>query len=183
MEPVYKYYKPAWKSFYKLWILMLLILVLAVIGSYYGPFKCQPDSSLCKWMWIIVAVIEVFIFLYIAVKRKTMQLILRNNPNKAEDQEVAFVVIHPLKPFSPDFRESIEISLANITHIKVGQTMMQSLLGIGDLIITSSGTSGEEILAKNIPHPQEVRDEIQIHARSYTMPTPPHSPNFPQSEQ
>ena len=162
---------------------MLLILILAGIGTYYGPFKCQPDSNLCKWMWIIVAVIEVLMFLYIAVKRKTMQLILRNNPNKAEDQEVAFVIIHPLKPFSADFRESIEISLANITHIKVGQTMMQSLLGIGDLIITSSGTSGEEIVAKNIPHTQAVRDEIQIHARSYTMPNPSQSPNLTQPQQ
>ena len=178
MEPVYKYYKSAWKSFYKTWLLMLLILVAACALSLYTPLK---EHS--KWLWIIVAVIEVCLFLCMAVKRKTMQLILRNNPNKAEDQEVAFVIIHPLKPFSADFRESIEISLANITHIKVGQTMMQSLLGIGDLIITSSGTSGEEIVAKNIPHPQAVRDEIQIHARSYTMPNPSQSPNLTQPQQ
>jgi hypothetical protein len=107
----------------------------------------------------------------IAVKRATMSLILRDNPSKAEDQEIAYIVSHPLRPFSSNFRESIEIGLANIIHIKVGQTMMQTLLNIGDVVITSSGTGHEEIQAKNVPSPQAVRDEIQIHARYYTMPS------------
>ncbi len=167
MEPVYKYYKSAWKSFYKTWLLMLLILVIACALSLYTPLK---DHS--KWLWIIVAVIEVCMFLSIAIKRKTMQLILRDNPDKPEDQEVAFVMYNPLKPFSSDFNKSVEIGLSEIKHIEVGQTMMQTILGVGDLIVTSAGTGGEEIVAKNIPHPQAVRDEIQIHARKYKKPNP-----------
>lgn len=100
-----------------------------------------------------------------------MSLLLRDNPENPANQEVAFITCNPLKPFSSDFRKSIEIGLANIMHIEVGQTAMQTLLGIGDIIITSSGTSGEEIRAKNIPSPYEVRDEIQVHARKYTMNT------------
>ena len=170
MEPVYKYFKPAWKSFYKLIFLMLLILVLACVGSIWGPLN---SGAKLKWMWILAIIVDVVIFLYIAIKRATMSLILKDNPDRAEDQEIAYVVVHPLKPFSPNFRESIEIGLANIVHIKVGQNLLQTLLNIGDIVVTSSGTAIEEIKAHNIPNPQAVRDEIQVHARKYTM----HQPN------
>ena len=133
--------------------------------------KLYFKPSYAKWTWIIAVVIDVLIFLYTAIKRMTMSLVLRDDPDRAENQEVAFIVCHPLKPFSPDFRQSIEIGLANIMHIKVGQTMIQTLMNIGDIIVTSSGTSGEEIFAHNIPNPLAVRDEIQRHARKYTMPS------------
>ena len=165
MEPFYKTYKPAWRSFYKLLFLMLLILILAGLANYF-----KAGESWLKWMWIAAIIVEVLIFFYVAVKRWTMSLILRDNPSKAEDQEVAFIECNPIKPFSPDFRKSIEIGLANIIHIKLGQTMMQTILNIGDIVITSSGTGSEEIHAHNIPDPQAVRDEIQVHARKYTMP-------------
>lgn len=176
MEPVYKYYKPAWRSFYRLFMLIILLLILACVGSFIGPLK--SGTRFFKWMWLAVILIDVLLFIYITIKRATMSLILRDNPSKAEDQEVAFVVCHPTKPFSSDFRESVEIGLANIVHIKVGQTMMQTLFNIGDVVITSSGTGTEEIQAKNIPDPQAVRDEIQIHARRYSSPAGavPHNP-------
>ena len=77
MEPVYKYFKPAWKSFYKLLFLMLLILILAVVGSIWGPLN---SGAKLKWLWIAAIVVDVLIFLYIAVKRATMSLILKDNP-------------------------------------------------------------------------------------------------------
>ncbi len=172
MEPFYKTYKPAWKSFYKLLCPAIILLIIAAIGSVWGPFN---EGAKLKWMWIIVIVIEVLVFLYVLIQRATMSLVLRDNPERVEDQEVAFVVCHPLKPFSSDFRESLEIGLSNITHIRVGQTMMQTLLNVGDVIITSSGTSGEEIHAHNIPSPLAVRDEIQVHARKYSTPVQPQS--------
>ena len=168
MEPFYATYKPAWKSFYKLLLLALILIVAAGVVQH-----IKPGESWHKWMWIAVAVVDVLILFYIVVQRATMSLILKDNPDKAEDQEVAFVKCHPLKPFSSDFRESIEIGLANIVHIKVGQTMMQTLMKVGDIVITSSGTGTEEINAKNIPNPNMVRDEIQLHARRYTMPPAP----------
>lgn len=175
MEPVYKYYKPAWRSFYKLLFLMLLLIILAGVGSFFGPLK--SGTKYFTWMWVLVAVVDVLLFVYVFIKRATMSLVLRDNPDKAEDQEVAFIVCHPTRPFSSDFRTSIEIGLANIMHIKVGQTMMQTLFNIGDVIVTSSGTSAEEIFAPNIPNPQAVRDEIQVHARRYTMPNAPQNPS------
>ena len=168
MEPFYRTYKPAWKSFYKLLILAIILIVAAFVVQ-----SMKPGESWHKLMWIAVAVVDIFILCYIVVQRATMSLILKDNPDKAEDQEVAFVKCHPLKPFSSDFRESIEIGLANIVHIKVGQTIMQTLMKVGDIVITSSGTGSEEINAKNIPNPNVVRDEIQLHARRYTMPPAP----------
>lgn len=165
MESLYKTYKPAWKSFYKLIFLALLITVLAGVANY-----LKPGEAWLKWMWIAVVVIDILILLYICAKRWTMSLILRDNPEKAEDQEIAFIECNPLKPFSSDFRKSIEISLANIVHIEIKQTMMQTILNVGDIVITSSGTGMEEIKAPNIPAPQAVRDEIQVHASRYTNP-------------
>ena len=174
MEAVYKYYQPAWRSFYRQFLLMLLLIVLGCVACW-----LKPEASWTKWMWIAIAVVDVVIFFYIVVQRATMSLVLRDDPDKAENQEVAFITCHPFKPFSPNFRESIEIGLANIMHIKLGQTMMQAMMNVGDIVITSSGTGTEEILAHNIPNPQAVRDEIQVHARRYTMPSQPSTPAAP----
>lgn len=164
MEAVYKSYKPAWRSFYWPILLMILLVVCGCAVSY-----LKPEASWSKWLWIAIAVVEVVIFFYILMKRLMMSLVLRDDPDKAENQEVAFITCHPFN--LSNFRESIEIGLANIVHIKVKQSMMQSMLNVGDIIITSSGTGTEEIIAHNIPRPQEVRDEIQVHARKYTMPS------------
>lgn len=164
MEATYKTYKPAWKSYYKELFCALVLIVLGGLAQYF-----KAGASWLKWMWIAIAIVDVLVVLYIIIKRSTMYLELRDDPSDAANQEVAFIMCNPLKPFSPDFRKSIEIGLANVMHMEVGQTMMQTVLGVGDLIITSSGTAGEEIRAKDIPNPSAVRDEIQVHARKYTM--------------
>ncbi|MBQ7214438.1 MAG: PH domain-containing protein [Synergistaceae bacterium] len=158
----YKYYKPAWRSYCGSFMLMLCLIVLGCAVNY-----MKAGALWLKWMWIGIAVIDVLIFLYIAVKRATMSLILRDNPAKPEDQEVAFIVSNPLKPFSGEFRKSIEIGLSNIEHIEITQNLLQSMLNTGDIVITSSGTGEKEIRAKSIPNPQAVCDEIQTHARKY----------------
>ena len=162
MEPFYKTYKPAWKSFYKLLFLAILFIILAGVANYF-----KSGEAWLKWLWIAVAVVDVLIFLYIAAKRWTMSLVLKDDPAKAEDQEIAFIECNPLKPFSSDFRKSIEIGLSSIVHIEVKQSLMQTILHVGDVVIASSGTGKEEIYAPNIPDPQSVRDEIQLHANKY----------------
>lgn len=167
MEAFFKTYKPAWKSFYKLIFLAIAILILAGVANHF-----KPGESWLKWMWIVVAVIDVLILLYIAAKRWTMSLVLKDDPAKAEDQEIAFIECNPLKPFSSDFRKSIEIGLSSIVHIEVKQTLMQTIMRVGDVVIASSGTGKEEIYAPNIPDPQAVRDEIQLHAKKYRSSSP-----------
>ena len=162
MEPLYKTYKPAKRGFFKLWFLAIILLVLACVANYF-----KPGESWLKWMWLAVCVVDVLIVLYIFAKRWTISLTLKDNPSKPDDQEVSFSECNPCKPFSSDFRKSIEIGLANIEHIEIKQTMMQAILNIGDIVIASSGTGREEIQAPNIPNPQAVRDEIQLHASNY----------------
>ena len=165
METVYK---PAIRSFYKDIFLMIIVLIIAGAVQYF-----KAGASWLKWIWLAALVIDAVLFLYIVIKRSTMSLILRDNPENPANQEVAFITCNPLKPLSSDFRKSVEIGLTNIMHIEVGQTAIQTMLGIGDVIITSSGTGGEEIRAHNIPSPYEVRDKIQVHARKYTMTNTP----------
>ncbi len=162
MEPLYKTYKPSKRGFYKLWLLALLILVLACAANYF-----KPGESWLKWVWAAAIIVDVLIVLYIYAKRWTISLTLKDNPEKAADQEVSYEECNPLKPFSSDFRKSIEIGLQNIEHIEVKQTMMQAILHIGDIIIASSGTGREEIQAPGILNPQAVRDEIQASASKY----------------
>lgn len=162
METTYKEWKMSFKSFYMQILLMILVLILAGASCFITSLVAWS-----KWIWIAAAVIDVVIFLYILVQRSTMSLILRDDPEKPEDREVAFIVCHPLKPFSSNFRESIEVGLDKVEHMRVGQTMMQTFLNIGDVIIASSGSGDEEIHAKNIPNPEAVRNEIQVHARKY----------------
>ena len=155
------------KSFYKQIILMLLVLILACAAGF-----VPAAAKWSKVVWIAAGVIDLLLLIYILIHRSIMTLILRDNPAKPEDQEVAFVICNPLKPFSSDFRKSVEIGLSHIEHVEIGQTMMQTILGVGDIVITAPGTGSEEIHAKNIPNPAAVRDEIQIHARRYTMGSP-----------
>lgn len=162
MEPFYKTYKPAKRGFYKTWLLVFLILILAGVANYFNP-----GEAWVKWMWIVAVVVDIFLVLYIYAKRWTMSLTLKDNPEKPDDQEVSYEECNPLKPFSSDFRKSIEIGLSNIEHIEIKQTAMQAILHIGDVVIASSGTGREEIQAFNIPDPQTVRDEIQLHASHY----------------
>lgn len=158
-------YRTAWRSFYGLFFIMLLILALAILGSIWGPFS---SGAKLKWMWIITAVVEIFIFLGIAVKRATMCLILKDDPERPENQEVEYVSTNPLKLFT-EFRVSKEVGLAKIADIDVKQNAIQAVLNIGDIAISSPGTGEKEIKAKNIPDPRGVRDSIQKHARKYTM--------------
>ena len=173
MEAVYKYYRPAFRSFCGKIIVMLLLLAAAGTVNY-----LKPGVHWLRWMWIAVAVIDVLLFVSILIQRATMSLVLRDNPSKPEDQEVAFIACKPLKPFSSDFRRVVEISLRNIEHVEFEQNLLQTLLRTGDVIVTSSGTSGQEIRARNIANPQAVCDEIEIHAHRYNNNgNPPSSMN------
>ncbi len=158
-------YRSAWRSFYGLFSLMLLVLILACACTIWGPFN---EGAKLKWVWIIAIVVDIFIFLCIALKRMTMRLILKDDPDRPEHQEVEYILCNPLKLFT-EFKVSKEVGLAKIADIDVKQNFMQAILDLGDIAISSPGTSEKEINAKNIPNPKEVRDEIQKHARKYTM--------------
>lgn len=157
-----KVYKQSWKGYYGSVLLMLLMLMLAGVTHYFNA-----GSEWVKYVWITAVVIDVLIAVYVGCKRRMMRLILRDYPDDPANREVAFVKYNLLKPLSSNFKRSIEIGLGDIVHIEVAQTMLETLLDVGTVIITSSGTAIEEIKAGNISHPSKVRDEIQTHADKY----------------
>ena len=164
-------FRPVFRSFYNLLNLAVLILILACVGSFF------ISGAKLKWLWIAAVVVDVLIFLYIAIRRMTISLTLKDDPAHPEDQEVSFVEYNWLNPLSRNFKKSIEIGLSNIVHIEVEQNFMQLIYRVGNVIITSSGTGGREIFAPNMPNPNYIRDEIQRHARKYTMPSAPVAPS------
>lgn len=166
-KPFYKHFKPAWRGFYKSFILMILVLVLAFCATHFIPYF-NESTLMTKTVWIAAVVIDVILLLMVAVKRSMITLTISDNPEKKEEQEVDYREFNPTRPGSPDFRKSIQIGFRDIVDIKVGQTMMQTVLGIGDLIITSSGTGNEEIVARNLRNPHGIREEIQAHKGKYT---------------
>ena len=173
MEAYYKTYKPAWKSFYKQFFLMFLILVLAIVVSMYA---LKPEQKKLEAVILCAALaLDVLICICTMVKRSCVSLILRDNPAKPEDQEIAFIEYHPTKFFSSEFKKSIEIPLTNIVDTTFKQSGFQVLFNIGEIVITSSGTADKEIRAKSMPNPQAICDEIQIHRSKYTSQTPPTS--------
>ena len=110
-----------------------------------------------------------------------MCLILKDDPDRPENQEVEYISTNPLKLFT-EFRVSKEVGLAKIADIDIKQNAIQALLNIGDIAISSPGTGEKEIKAKNIPDPRGVRDEIQKHARKYTMSRKASAPAAPVEE-
>lgn len=146
---------------------MILVTVLAFYATHFAPYFNESPSA-TKTTWIAAVVIDTILLLMVAIKRSLITLTISDNPEKKEEQEVDYREFNPTRPGSPDFRKSIQIGFRDIVDIKVGQTMMQTLLGIGDLIITSSGTGNEEIVARNLHNPHDIREEIQKHKGKYT---------------
>jgi len=58
-------------------------------------------------------------------------------------------------------KNSVEVGMPQIRTIEVRQTVFQRMLGIGDIMIASSGTDAYEIIVPGIEEPKELRDLIQ----------------------
>ena len=54
----------------------------------------------------------------------------------------------------------IEIGMRSIRTVQVTQRIMQRLLNVGDITITSSGTDNYEIRIPNMPSLHDVRNQI-----------------------
>lgn len=150
-----KPYRPAWRSFfYPHMVLMALIFIATCVGS----FKLDMGLKDLAILWLAMAVVCLLIFLHMAVKRYSSSLEIRHD-------EVAFET-GILK------RNSTEIGFEDIRTVNVSQTLLQRVLNLGNISIASSGTSGYEILVKNMPNPNEVRDEIQERKRAMAPKEP-----------
>ncbi len=56
-------------------------------------------------------------------------------------------------------KSGIEIPLENITNVNFGQTVFERMIGAGDLLVESAGTSGQSRF-KDIPRPDKFQTEL-----------------------
>jgi uncharacterized membrane protein YdbT with pleckstrin-like domain len=56
-------------------------------------------------------------------------------------------------------KSGIEIPLENITNVNFSQSMIERMIGAGDLLVESAGTSGQSKF-KDIPHPDIFQAEL-----------------------
>ena len=58
-------------------------------------------------------------------------------------------------------KSSTEIKIRDIKTIEVHQTLIDRLLGVGELRLATAGTAGWEIVVKHLLDPQAIREDIQ----------------------
>lgn len=82
-------------------------------------------------------------------------------------------------------KSGIEIPLENITNVNFSQTVFERIIGAGDLLVESAGSSGQSRF-KDIPHPDvfqtelyRVREERTLFLSGRASSTPPASPSVP----
>jgi uncharacterized membrane protein YdbT with pleckstrin-like domain len=75
-------------------------------------------------------------------------------------------------------KSGIEIPLENITNVNFSQSMVERMIGAGDLLVESAGTSGQSKF-KDIPHPDvfqaelyRAREERTLYLSGRQTPTP-----------
>lgn len=143
-------YVPAMRSSYKCMLAIVALFVVALLLSFVTSIETEHKYLL--GVWILWIVISTALLLY--MKAKTIGVHLYVKPEEVEYVKGIFQ------------QKSIEISYRDFRMIEVNQTLMQRLLNVGDLSIASSGTSGKEIVAPNMPSPRDIRDEIQARQRA-----------------
>ena len=86
-------------------------------------------------------------------------------------------------------QSGVEIPLERITNVNFSQSVFERMLGAGDLLIESAGSSGQSKFS-NIPHPDEFqtllyktreRRTIELSGRGGAEPPPPPSAPSPTS--
>jgi uncharacterized membrane protein YdbT with pleckstrin-like domain len=53
-----------------------------------------------------------------------------------------------------------DVFISDVRTIDVKQSLFQRIVGIGDVMIATAGTSGYEDMARGLPNPKRVRDTI-----------------------
>lgn len=134
-ETFEKRMRPAWRSFMAWWLLCVAVAVLAVFLSvrYAAP-----------WWLVAVALIPMVV---IMLKRCSTEFIVKHDEVTMEKGLFA--------------KNSVEVGMPQIRTIEVRQTVFQRMLGVGDIMIASSGTDTYEIVVPGIENPKELRDIIQ----------------------
>lgn len=127
--------RPAWRGFLIWWLVAAALAALAIYAS---------SGHHVPWWTIGVSLIPV---LYIILQRSSVEFIIKHDEVTLEKGLLA--------------KASVEIGMSQIRSIEVRQTVFQRMMGVGDLLVASSGTSAYEIIVPGVEEPKENRDLIQ----------------------
>lgn len=130
-----KYMRPAWRGFVTWWLLAVVVAALAAFLASNGK---------APWWTLALALIPVLV---IVVKRNMLEFAVKHDEVTLEEGLFS--------------KKSVEIGMPQIRSIEIHQTVFQRLLGVGDIMIASSGTEAYEIKIKGIENPKDVREMIQ----------------------
>ena len=62
-------------------------------------------------------------------------------------------------------KQKKEVFISDVRTIDVEKSLLQRMLGIGDLKIATAGTGGYEDVAYGMPNPEEIKDLISSKRR------------------
>ena len=134
-ETVVQELRPAWRNFMEWWLLFVILAALTV-------FLCVRYAT--PYWTVLVSLLPLLVAY---VKRMSIEVVIKREEVSMDQGLVS--------------KRSVEIGMKEIRSIQVKQTMLQRILGVGDLLVDSSGTDEYEIIVGGIERPKEVRDTIQ----------------------
>lgn len=146
-----KVFKPAWRSFFGTNVLMAVFFLIAVALSF-----IPMEGTWIKVIWCVALVIIFGLYLSIVCRRLDARFYIRDN--KVEYIRGIFG------------KDSTRILYTDLSTTNVKQTFTQRLLNTGTLRLASSGTSGYEIEAPDLPNPEAIYSEIRAQ-RDYYLGT------------
>ncbi|GHV33745.1 hypothetical protein FACS1894187_02880 [Synergistales bacterium] len=135
-----------WRSFYRRFLAVAALFAVLLVQHMKAPIEYQ------KWVWYAFSAVFIVVWISAMLERFGTVFIIKSD-------EITFR--HGIVKF-----ESVEISATDINTISVKQSIIQWILGIGDIDVASAGTAGYEIKARNMPSPNALRDDIQYVERT-----------------
>ena len=135
-EVIITSFRPHWK--------LLIIPALWFIGLSIAMILVAVNLDFATW--IVIAVLAVFVVIFVvrpAVNWYSTRYVLTDERLITRTGVIA--------------KTGVEIPLENITNVNFSQSVIERILGAGDLVIESAGTSGQSKFS-NIPHP----DSFQV---------------------
>ncbi len=164
-ETIITSFRPHWK--------LLLIPILWFIGLSIAMILVAVNLDVLQW--ILIAALAVFAVIFVVkplVNWYTTRYVLTSERLITRTGLVA--------------KSGVEIPLDRITNVNFSQSIIERLLGAGDLLIESAGSTGQSRF-KDIPHPdafqtilykaREGKGEAHSHTGSSPSAPPPPAPS------
>ena len=140
-EVIITSFRPHWK--------LLIIPALWFIGFSVVTILIAVNLDLNGWVWwIVFGVLLVFLVIFVVrpvVDWYSTRYVLTNERLITRTGVIA--------------KTGVEIPLENITNVNFSQSVIERMLGAGDLVIESAGTSGQSKFS-NIPHPDDFQVQL-----------------------